>query len=364
LYRQALAHGHTLLGQLLHRRKPGEAEPHYRKALELRQKLADDFRGVPEYVHDLARSHNDLGLLLRDLGRRDEAEAAFRRAVALTRKMLDVAHLPQYQNGLGIWLNNLALLRVDQGRLEEARDFLNRAIPHKQAAVKASPSNAGYRLSLRTAYLNLGNVLEGLRQGDAAEAACRRALEVLQESTAELRSLPGAQSDLGATLNDLSMLLIRRGKLAEARRLLEQAVTHQRAALRARPRHPTYRLFLRHHYVNLADALQRLGKHAEAAGVAEKLSQVFPEDPVNWYEAAGLLALCVSLTEKDAAQTPTGRAKLAKTYADRAMQMLNVAVAKGFKHLEAMKRNAYLKPLRSREDFKKLLAKLEAQAKQ
>ena len=84
---------------------------------------------------------------------------------------------------------------------------------------------------------------------------------------------------------------------------------------------------------------------------------------MGWYEAAGALALCVSLTAKDATQTPERRDELAEGYADRAMQMLRAAVKKGFQDAGQMKRDANLSPLRSRDDFKELLADLEAKAK-
>jgi tetratricopeptide (TPR) repeat protein len=364
-YRSALALSQHNLGHLLRVwGKSAAAEAPYRQAVAIGKKLADDFSDVPEYRSELAHSYNGLGLLLRQLGKRPEAETAFGRAVALSRKLADeFPSSAKYQNALGMWLGNLALLRMDQGQLPEARKLLQQAIAHKQAALKASPNHAEYRLSLHTGWLTFAETLERLGERAEAEAAYRQSLEVLQRSPADFRSLSEAQSGLGATLNNLSMLLMDRGEVVDARQLLEEAVEHQQRALQAQPRNPTYRLFLRHHYANLAKALRRLGEHAELARVAEKLSEVFPESPVGWYEAASALALCVSLTAKDATQTPERRDELAKVYADQAMRMLRAAVAKGFQDAGDMRRNVNLSPLRSRADFKELLADLEAKAK-
>jgi hypothetical protein len=55
-------------------------------------------------------------------------------------------------------------------------------------------------------------------------------------------------------------------------------------------------------------------------------------------------------------------ARRAQFYADRAMATLKAAVAKGYKNLAQMKKDTDLDPLRQRDDFKKLMAELEAKA--
>ncbi len=53
------------------------------------------------------------------------------------------------------------------------------------------------------------------------------------------------------------------------------------------------------------------------------------------------------------------RKHLAQTYADRALATLRQAVQNGYKDLANLKKDKDLDSLRSREDFKKLLAELE-----
>jgi hypothetical protein len=50
-------------------------------------------------------------------------------------------------------------------------------------------------------------------------------------------------------------------------------------------------------------------------------------------------------------------------YGDEAMKMLRDAVAKGYKDADHIKKDVDLDQLRSRDDFKKLLAELEAKNK-
>ena len=51
-------------------------------------------------------------------------------------------------------------------------------------------------------------------------------------------------------------------------------------------------------------------------------------------------------------------------YAERAMELLRQAVAKGWRHPRVIKEDPDLEPLRARQDFQKLLAELEEKAKQ
>ena len=89
-FRSDLAASHVNLGILLSDTgKPAEAEAEFRKALAIRQKLADDNPAVTEFRSGLADSHNDLGILLSNTGKPAEAEAEFRKALAIWQKLAD-----------------------------------------------------------------------------------------------------------------------------------------------------------------------------------------------------------------------------------------------------------------------------------
>src|SRR5262249_36101901 len=64
-----------------------KAETAYREALAIQKRLADDFPAVPAYRQGLARSHGNLGILLKSLGKLPEAEAAYRLALATEQKL-------------------------------------------------------------------------------------------------------------------------------------------------------------------------------------------------------------------------------------------------------------------------------------
>jgi hypothetical protein len=100
-----------------------------------------------------------------------------------------------------------------------------------------------------------------------------------------------------------------------------------------------------------------------ALGAASKLRDLGWDPPDDAYDAACALALCIPIVEKDEKASKEDRAKQLQFYGDQAMAMLRDAVAKGYKDAAHMKKDTDLDPVRSREDFKKLVAELEAAAK-
>src|SRR5262249_23083605 len=116
--------------------------------------------------------------------------------------------------------------------------------------------------------------------------AYRRALGLQEALAGEFPEDPNHQSNLGGTLNNLATLLMERGELQEARRLLERAVGHQQAARRLAPEHVAIRVFLGNHYMMLAQvcgdwqepaAAERA--YREALPIWEKLTAESPRQP-------------------------------------------------------------------------------------
>ncbi len=116
------------LGNLLSKTgKSSEAEAEYRKALAIQQKLADDNPAVTYFRSNLALSHNILGwLLLSKTGRPSEAEAEFRKALAIQQKLADdnpaVTH---FQRDLADRLFNQASRHMGAGNTGEAIGYLH-----------------------------------------------------------------------------------------------------------------------------------------------------------------------------------------------------------------------------------------------
>jgi hypothetical protein len=68
--------------------------------------------------------------------------------------------------------------------------------------------------------------------------------------------------------------------------------------------------------------------------------------------------------EHDTRLSEAQRKQCAQTYADHAMATLQQAVQNGYQDVEHMKKDNDLNPLRSRSDFKRVVAELEGKAGQ
>jgi tetratricopeptide (TPR) repeat protein len=358
-----LARSHNNRGHLLRSLdRRGEAATAFRQAIAADEKVAELAPAVPEHRQGLAVANNNLGNLLTELGKPDEGAKLHRQALTIRRKLADdFPTVPEYRADLAISYGSLGAALLRLGELKEAAACLRRAVELADKLVALYPTVPGHRREQARSCSDLGAVLLKLGELAAAEAALLRAVGLHRKLVEEFPKVPNHQSEMALALNNLAVLWRRQpDRLAEVKSLQTEAVQHQRRALRAMPAHPHYRHLLREHYLELAETLAKLREHAALARVAEELPQVEPRNPVGWYEAASALARCVSLTANDVTLTAQQRDKLSKAYADAAMRMLRTAVQKGFRDTAHMKkRNTNLNPLRSRDDFKELLAELE-----
>jgi serine/threonine-protein kinase len=358
---EELAEGNHLLGYVLQNQgRRREAEQTYRKVVDVQTQLAARFPGEPARRQGLADAYALLAQLLADDGRREEAEKAYRQALELRERLAaDAPGSPDARHQLAESLAVLGLALRRWGERARACELLEKAVGHHRALLEANPRHADYRLALRNNYSELGRTLAWMGKPADAERVYREAVDLFEKRTAEFPDLPAYRSDLGGLLSDRAMVFQGVGDHARARLLLEQAIEHQRAALRADAKHPTFLRFLGIHYHFLAVSLAALGEHAELARMAAEFARDCAQEKNSVYNAACYLARCVPLAEKDAKLPEAQRQELARSYADRALDTLRRAVQSGYKDVARIKKDPDLDPLRRRPDFQQLLQDLE-----
>ena len=207
--RNHLAHGNLGL-LLLDDGRVDEAMTHFAAAVEARPTSP--------------KAHVNLGVGLATLGRHAEALREYERAVQLDPR------LPVAQYNLGLEL-------VEVGRVDEA-------LVHYEEAIRLDPEYA-------SPHVNLGLVLATRGQLDEAITHYRRAL-VLDPT-------------LAAAYNDLAVALERQGHIADA-------LDAYRAAVRARPDDPRSRF-------NLGAVLLGQGMAGEAVPQYRELVRIDPQNP-------------------------------------------------------------------------------------
>jgi serine/threonine protein kinase/tetratricopeptide (TPR) repeat protein len=361
-FRKALAGIHNNLGNLLHDtdRLP-EAEAAHAQALMIRQRLVDDFPKQPEFLRPLAMSHNNFGWLFQDAKRLEKAEAAYGDAVAVQKQV--VAHFPnrpEFRRDLAKYQFNLGNLLRNSGRLKEVEVVYCEALPILKQLAADFPNRPEFRQELAGGYDNVGVLLRDKGLHKDAEAAYAEALAVRKQLVAQFPKVPSYHNDVAVTLFSQGKAARQRRDFAAARKLLNEAIPYHLAALEAKPGHPDYRLNYRYSLVELTQSCAGQGDRPAALVAAMKLRDLGWDSAADGYGAAWTLAWCVSIVEKDDKLDAPKRQAEMQYYADQTMAMLLGAVAKGYKDIEHLKKNRDLDPLREREDFKKVIAQLEA----
>jgi tetratricopeptide (TPR) repeat protein len=292
---------HNLGNVLAVRGQQPAAERAFRRALDLYEQLVAEFPAVPEYRNELASSHDGLGNLLADLGQRAAAGQVYRRALDIKEQLADdFPDVPEYRLGLAGSCVNFGHLVRDQGQAEASMAWFDKAVALLEPLVRQEPRLLAGRLFLRNAHIARAQALDKLGRHADAVKDWDRALEL-------------------------------------------NAVPAQEPGLRS----------------GRARSLARAGEHARAVAEANTLAGANEVAAGTLYGLACVCAIA-SAKVKDADNRGAGAPRLAEQYANRAVELLRQAVARGFQDAAHMKKNRDLDALRDREDFKRLVSELEA----
>jgi tetratricopeptide (TPR) repeat protein len=341
--------------------RPKEAEQAYDEARAVLQAALGRHPDHAECQSELARAWHELGLVYKDSGRPKEAERAFEDSLGLRRALAHDHPLETpYRLYLARNLSNLGTWFGETQQLLRAEQSLTEAIALLRDLVQQHPVVPEYRHLLAVACVNLGNNYQGAGRFQEAERAKREGVTLLKQLADAAPTFPDYQYSLGNALHNLSTLYLLSDP-GEARRLLEQAIACEQAALQANPKNPVYRFELRANFALLAEVLLRLGEHGEARKAALQVPAFFPDDWQAHTTAAVLLARCVPLAEKDATLTEGKRAETGREYADQTLAALRRAIDKGFRDGQALEQEPAFAPLRAREEFTQILAGLRKQ---
>jgi serine/threonine protein kinase/Tfp pilus assembly protein PilF len=268
--RQAVDDMYTQVAEKWLANEPGMTDVQ-REFLEKAQRYYESLSGEdddgPEQLLERAQANKRLGAILRRLGRRAEAESAYRRAIALAEGVPGADALAaQAEAHSGLGTCSVLILRFG-----EAEDSFRRAL----ALWESLPDDAAARPDLR---FGQAETLASLSSVYLHTDRCADAERVLQRVLPMLRGLAEASpresrypSLLGNMLNNYALAVSKQGDAERARVYLEEAVRHQEEAVKLDPRNPNNRLSLRNHYATLAiPVLISLKRYPEALAAARK----------------------------------------------------------------------------------------------
>jgi tetratricopeptide (TPR) repeat protein/tRNA A-37 threonylcarbamoyl transferase component Bud32 len=348
-YQREFALVYNSLG-VSHRWEPNQALDSFREALKIQERLVREHPDNLGYQSDLANTHYNLGNhWCRNDPRLDRAEAAYLRAQDLREEMASKHPLVHsYQLALAKCLGSLAGVYQDTSRMKKAATTYRRAMNILEELVVVHPTISDYALTFAVTATKLGDLdnelpqaklewynkaidkLEGILKRDAQNALARQFL------TGSLQRRAWALTDLGRHAE----------ALRDWDRGLEGAGGADRDALR----------------MGRALSLAHLGDHVRAVAEVTELAGKARDDGDVLYHAACVHALSSAAALKDSRPAPTDRAARAEQYSVEAVELLRKARAAGYFNSPArigqLTKDVSLAPLRSCEDFQKLVAGL------
>ncbi len=275
-----------------------EAEASFREALRIQGPLNKQSPTVAGLRWRLARTYCNLGSLLMSAGQAAEAEELETKARDLQKTLVDeFPRVPDYAQELAATDDNLGLLWTPLAP-RKAEEAYQQALALLEGLARRYPNRPDYRQRLAVTHLNLGTLLARTDPPEA-ERACRKALEIQDKLVAEFPAIPEYEDGLARTLFSLAYLRNTRRDLDGARRLLLEAITHQRHVREANPSNDLFRAHLGESLGLLATTSIQLGDHAGAARAAEELPRVLPDDLREYVRAVIFLTRCMTLAASD-----------------------------------------------------------------
>jgi serine/threonine protein kinase len=265
--RASLANLHHVLGGLhADLRQWDEAEASLSEALKIMKELTEASPTAPAYQQKRAAILRTRGILFENQGKHQEAEASYGQALPILKEL--AAEFPQvseYRFQLAGGHINLSVTLATQGRLGEARDAIDEAVALLKTLVADFPSVPRYRQDLASCFNNLAIVLEDLGQLKEAEAALRQAIAIREKLVQDFSEVLDHAVTLGSNYDNLSGLLRDHGRVAASLEWSDKAVRILQPVVARESRHDFARDCLRTSHAGRARALDRLGRHAEAA---------------------------------------------------------------------------------------------------
>jgi serine/threonine-protein kinase len=187
--------------------RPNEAENAYSRALSVYARLRRDDPDNVEHRLNVAKLHNNLGLLRIDQGDWTRAETEIRRALDEADAVKEApGDVKDYLHRVGKFRNNLALVLLRQKRTDEAERCHRDALTLREELLRSAPHDREARVDVAVSHVNLGALRAARQDKDGAAAEFAAAVTVLTEggvtaTTSDRFLLAQVQSNRAAVLD-------------------------------------------------------------------------------------------------------------------------------------------------------------------
>jgi serine/threonine protein kinase len=340
-----------------------KAESALKQALVIEEKLAEEHPEDEEFKYGLANILLFLGITHGNAERWESARLPLERALRIWMNLTkDHPDQSRFQAKLADTQCTLGGNYLALGWSDKAEAFLREAEASYLAIVRLNPANPTYREKLGRNLLVLGDLYRNnLGSVEKAETAHQQALQILEKLTAEHPDVVVCAMDLGQAYLTLGRDAQMAGRMDVALVRCDKAIEILKGAMDRG--NGLARWDLLDAQINRASLRSDRGDYKQAVDDVEALARQGDLISSNLYGVACVFSRSVAAVEKDAKLSSADRKRLKTQYADRAMEFLRQAFAKGERNVAHWKTDPGLNSLRSREDFQKLVRELEQNTK-
>jgi tetratricopeptide (TPR) repeat protein len=322
------------------------------KAIAISERLVKLHPGIGEYKNTLAGSYFSLGYLQKTTRQPAEAVASYERAIELCKELIESnPGMPSYEGNLAYAYNRLGIVHKETGDHKAAVAAYESAIPVLERLVAAHPEFSKNAMMLGGGYCNLANALVNDNNRERAIELYTRAIQTLSDVLESNPRDGNARSFLRNSHQGRSESLTLSGRYPEALADIDRCI--ELSAEPDRGGHRQFRAWL----------LARATDHRQAVREIDELLNSGPAPAQRLYAAACVYSLAAIDAARDEQLGEPDRKQLADRHVARAMELLAAAQRAGhFKSPDAataLKTSSDLEPLRSRDDFRELLATVE-----
>ena len=230
-------------GMLVGLGRSAEAEELIRDSLAAKLLLADRFPDSQEYRLDTIRGLNSLAGVFQATSRLPDAEKYMRQALALQEQVVgqnpEGSKPPDARSNALVQLidlhNNLAVVLRELGRHDEAERCLRRAIQIHEGAGAVHSATTRFR-TVHARSLNGLAVLSATGRPAEAESLLRQAIDLHKSLAADAPDVVEHRIQLAFELHNLANFLVETGRAGQAAAFLDQAIMLWEAARARRPR--------------------------------------------------------------------------------------------------------------------------------
>jgi tetratricopeptide (TPR) repeat protein len=353
--RREVARAYELMGtNLTYLGRDADAERAYLHALKRHQQLQEEYSDDLTYLDYVIRDHFFLGAVYLRLDQPERTEGSYQEAEKLIQAHVSSDHALAWRNQLIQGYVVLLDFYAKAGQRAKQTTGYQRALRIVEEKAAKNPTVTEYVVGLAGCYRELGNIFRTYDEPSEALAWYDRAIHKLEAVLEKEPQNQKAKESLYDALTALADALRDLGRSAEALPYWDRALTLTTGGT--------------NQYIPLhcAAAVACLGDHASATAAVKAVTKNPSLVGAALYDAACVYALCCPAALRDNRLTAAARQELAGQYAVLALELLRRAAAAGYFETAAnrdlFKKDKDLDPIRSRSDFRDLLAQIERKA--